>query len=72
MVESQNSPVYSKRDVDYRGGEAPEICNNCMHFTKAEGLKFFSSGHCEIVTGRIQPKGVCNLWTPNEEVQEED
>lgn len=72
MAEAQNSPVYSKRDVDYRDGELPEVCGNCMHFVKPEGFSLFSSSSCQIVTGRIQSKGVCNLWTPNEDVQEED
>jgi hypothetical protein len=69
MVESQKSPVYSKRDVDYRKGEEPEICGNCVHYIKSEGFSLFSSGACEIVKGRIKEKDVCNLWSPNDEVE---
>ena len=71
MVDNQTSPVYSKRDVDYRKGEEPEVCTNCIYFSKPEGFHIFSSGHCEIVQGRIKPSDVCNLWSPNEDVEEE-
>ena len=47
--------VYSKRDVDYRKGELPEVCKNCIHFIQG-----------------IKEGDVCNLWSPNEETEEED
>ena len=72
MAENQASPVYSKRDVDYRKGEAPEICRNCVHYSKSEGFNPFSAGACELVQGRIKEEDLCNLWSPNEEVEEED
>jgi len=72
MVESQNSPVYSKRDVDYRKGEAPEICGNCVNYIKSEGFNLFSAGSCEVVKGRIKERDVCNLWSPNDTVQEDE
>ena len=72
MVESPVSPVYSKRDVDYRKGEEPEICGNCVHYIKPQGFTLFNGGACEVVQGRIKEKDVCNLWSPNDEVEEED
>ena len=72
MAENQASPVYSKRDVDYRKGEAPEICGNCVHYSKPEGFNLFSAGSCEVVQGRIKESDVCNLWSPNDEVQEDE
>ena len=63
--------VYSKRDVDYRKGELPEVCKNCIHFIEPTGFKLFSAGSCEIVQGRIKGEDVCNLWSPSEEVEEE-
>ena len=72
MVETQNSPVYSKRDVDYRKGEEPEVCKNCIYFTEPLGIKMFSNGSCEVVSGRIKSGDTCNLWSPNEDTEEED
>ena len=71
MEEVQKSQVYSKRDVDYRTGEEPEVCKNCIYFTEPAGIKIFSRGGCEIVNGKIKGNDVCNLWSPNEDVEEE-
>ena len=68
----QNQSFYAKRDVDYRKGELPEVCKNCVHFTKSEGFKLFSAGSCALVQGRIKEEDVCNLWTPNDDVVEEE
>ena len=70
-MESQTS-VYAKRDVDYRKGELHEVCKNCVHFSRPQGFVLFTSGSCALIKGRIKEEDVCNLWTPNEDVQEED
>jgi len=70
-MESQTS-VYAKRDVDYRKGEVPEVCKNCVQFLKGSSFGPFNSHSCQLVKGHINEGGVCNLWTPNEDVQEED
>lgn len=42
-------------------------CHNCIHFLEGEGL-----GSCEVVSGEIDPDGVCSLHTPDvEEVEAE-
>ena len=70
-MQSQSS-VYPKRDVDYRQGTEPEVCRNCVHFNKSEGFKLFSAGSCDLVKGRIKEDYLCNLWSPNDEVQEDE
>lgn len=65
-------PIYSKRDVDYRKGELPEVCRNCIHFIQGTGFGPFTSHSCEIVQGHIKEEDTCNLWTPNEETEEKE
>lgn len=40
----------------------PFICANCEHFT--------DTGECEVVSGPIDPEGVCILFTPPEPEQD--
>ena len=64
--------IYLKRNVDYRPGEEPEVCKNCVYFIESpRGISLFSSNKCEIVQGRIKGSDTCNLWSPNEDIEEE-
>ena len=64
--------IYLKRNVDYRDGEEPEVCKNCVYFLESpRGISLFASHKCEIVDGRIKGSDVCNLWSPNEDTEEE-
>jgi hypothetical protein len=46
----------SKSEAGYQPpSEAPFECQNCGHY------KFFAQ-YCELVEGKIEPKGCCNLF----------
>lgn len=48
----------------YLGGEnGPFECQACYHF---------ADGRCDIVLGEIDPKGICNLFTPLEQETAEE
>ena len=65
----------SKSDVNYREGEWPKQCDSCISYlppgaSKRDGLTLQRSikykpntpGTCEIVHGRIHPKGLCDAF----------
>ena len=58
----EESPIYAKKEVNYRhykeGDEGR--CASCRFFVKTP---MFQSDSCELVKGKIKADDTCNLWT---------
>lgn len=52
---------FTKAEVNYRRATDPEEqCQTCVNFFVQKGF-----GRCQIVEGLINPKDVCDKWTPD-------
>jgi len=55
---------YSKEEVGYRPAPSADTsCARCVHFT-AKAQQALGAGICDVVSGTIQPNGVCDLFAP--------
>jgi len=57
---------YTKKDANYRRATSDDegSCGECKFFILPKNL---SRGGCQLVTGDIRAKFICNLFTPKEE-----
>lgn len=42
----------------------PSIARYLPPGSTCDGCQFFDDGSCELVSGKIDPKGICSLFTP--------
>lgn len=47
----------TKKQAGYISAQPAIRCNSCTFYHK--------SGHCEVVQGKVEAYGCCNLWTGN-------
>jgi hypothetical protein len=57
MTDAPTGAMVSPEVARYTGPEAR--CQSCAHF--------MSPGSCEVVTGPIDPQGICCIYTPDHE-----
>lgn len=61
-VEAAGTGKKSKQETNYRKGSPKERCALCVHFDERGG--------CELVAGKIDADGVCDLFEPESPSQE--
>jgi hypothetical protein len=62
MMPEASGGLVAPEAARYFGPESR--CEGCVHFLMAE------MGSCEIVSGPIDPQGVCSLFTPDQMLEE--